>query len=124
MIGLPKLQLRRFGGDVLKFADYGGKLKNNVHQRTDISDTNTFTFLLGQLDGGAARVLAGLSQMQENYKRQSTSSISVSIISARSFAFTHSYTLPNISSLANIAGLRELIDEMGVHVTNLHQRSR
>ena len=76
-------------GNLLKFADYWVNLKNNIDQRTDITDTNKFAFLVGLGMEGRLKCLQVCRRRKKTTKRQSTSSISVSILSARSSALTH-----------------------------------
>ena len=71
-VSLPKIQLKRFGGDILDFANFWENFSQCIGNRPDISDVNKFSYLVGQLDGEAAKAIRGIAQRNENYHQAVT----------------------------------------------------
>ena len=65
---LPKLDLPRFGGDLLKWATFKESFVNHVHSNTSISAFSKFTHLLSLLDGDAMECVQGFSLTEQSYK--------------------------------------------------------
>ena len=64
---LPKLELPKFNGDVTKWQTFWDKFNAIVHQNSDISDINKFTYLQSLLKEEALSCISGLSLTTENY---------------------------------------------------------
>ena len=65
---LPKLNLPRFGGDLLKWSSFKESFINHVHSNSTISQSSKFTHLLSLLDGEAMECVQGFSLTEESYK--------------------------------------------------------
>ena len=63
---LPVLTLPEFNGDE-NWVSFWDKFRNLVHDRTDVSQVNKFTYLLGQLKGPAYELVSELSITDTSY---------------------------------------------------------
>lgn len=63
---LPTLTLPEFNGEG-NWPSFWDKFRSLVHDRTDISNVNKFTYLLGQLKGSAYQLVSELSVVDTNY---------------------------------------------------------
>jgi hypothetical protein len=66
-IKLGKLELPRFGGDALKWREFWDSFQASVHDRTEISAIEKFTFLKNHLDDEALLMVQGYSLTAANY---------------------------------------------------------
>ena len=66
-VKLPLLALNKFSGDTLDWLNFWELFRTAVHERTDIQPPSKFKYLISQLEGEAARLLAGFSQTEDAY---------------------------------------------------------
>ncbi len=66
-VKLPKLDLPKFSGDLLKFTSFWQQFDSCIDSREDLSYIAKFNYLVGLLKGEAKRVLDGLPITHENY---------------------------------------------------------
>jgi hypothetical protein len=67
-IKLGKLELPRFGGDALKWREFWDSFQASVHDRSEISPIEKFTFLKNHLDDEALLMVQGYSLTADNYE--------------------------------------------------------
>ena len=65
---LPYLSLLKFDGDPLNWTKFWESFRTAVHIREDIAPSNKFQYLVGQLEGDAAQLLAGFTHTDSEYK--------------------------------------------------------
>ena len=66
-VKLPKLDLPKFNGDVMKFTSFWQQFEVCVDQQEDLPAVTKFNYLVGLLKGDAKNVIEGLPITQENY---------------------------------------------------------
>ncbi|MEX7539415.1 DUF1759 domain-containing protein, partial [Providencia rettgeri] len=66
-IKLPKLELKKYGGDLLEFNAFWQTFQNAVHNNNSLTDVEKFCYLKNTLVGDAENCIAGLSVTNENY---------------------------------------------------------
>lgn len=64
---LPKLELPKFHGDVLKFQSFWDQFEAAVHKNPDLPDVQKFTYLRSFLDGVAYQTIEGFEVTSANY---------------------------------------------------------
>ena len=64
---LPKLELPKFHGDVLKFQNFWDQFEAAVHKNPDLPDVQKFTYLRSVLDGVAYQTVEGFEVTSANY---------------------------------------------------------
>ena len=65
---LPKLELPKFDGDVLKFQNFGGQFEAAVHDNDNVPAVQKFTFLRSVLEGFAYHTIEGFEVTSANYQ--------------------------------------------------------
>ena len=66
-VKLPQLVLAKFSGNPLDWINFWELFRSAVHIREDIPNSIKFQYLLGQLEGDAAQLLAGFSHSEREY---------------------------------------------------------
>ena len=66
-VKLPTLTLPVFDGDCTKWLGFWDLYKCTIHDNEDLSDIQKFTYLKGQLEGDAAKLIQGFSLETANY---------------------------------------------------------
>ena len=64
---LPKLELPKFDGDVLKFQNFGDLFEAAVHDNDNVPDVQKFTYLRSALEGVAFHTIEGFEVTSANY---------------------------------------------------------
>ena len=64
---LPKIELPKFRGDVMKFLSFWESFESSVHQNAGLSAIDKFNYLRALLDGAAACSIQGLALTEGNY---------------------------------------------------------
>ena len=67
-VRLPDIGVKFFSGDPTLWPEFFDYFNIAVHQNTDLSDIERFTYLKGYLHGDAKRCIQGLSLTKANYK--------------------------------------------------------
>ena len=65
---LPKLDLQKFNGDVLKFAGFWDRFESAIDNNEEIPTVEKFNYLQYYLEGPAARAIEGLQITERNYQ--------------------------------------------------------
>ena len=63
--GLPKLNLPKFDGNILKWQEFWDVYKSAVHEQ-ELSEVTKFNYLKGLVRGAAATVISGISVTNDN----------------------------------------------------------
>ena len=64
---LPKLELPKFDGDVLKFQNFGELFEAAVHDNDNVPYVQKFTYLRSALEGVAYHTIEGFEVTSANY---------------------------------------------------------
>lgn len=118
---LPKLQLKKFSGDVRLFQEFWECYCSAVHDNDRIDKVSKFNYLRSLLDGVAAATISGLPLTAENYEEavkllKSRYGNKQVLISAHIDELLH---LPVVNSVSDIKKLREVYDCIEVNVRSL-----
>ena len=65
---LPKLDLQKFNGDILKFPQFWDRFETAIDKNPDIPTVEKFNYLQYYLEGAAARNIDGLLTTEANYE--------------------------------------------------------
>ena len=65
---LPKLELQKFNGDILKFPQFWDRFETAIDKNPDIPTAEKFNYLQYYLEGAAARNIDGLLTTEANYE--------------------------------------------------------
>jgi hypothetical protein len=120
-VKLPKLVLKRFNGDLTKWATFWDSFESSVHNNSSLSDVDKFNYLNAQLEGRASEAVAGLKLTSANYGE------AIAILKKRfgnkQLTITrHMDVLLNtdaVTSPHNLKGLRHLYDSVETQVRGL-----
>ena len=66
---LPKLTLPNFDGDVQTWQTFWDSFESTVHQNSNLTDVERFSYLKSQLEGEVARTINGFALTHTNYAR-------------------------------------------------------
>ena len=64
---LPKLDLQKCNGDILKFNAFLNRFETAVDYNEDIPKIEKFNYLYHYLEGAAARIVDGMQIIEDNY---------------------------------------------------------
>ena len=67
-IKLPKLELLKFKGNILKWQEFWNKYDAMIHSNSTLQRVDTFNYLKVQLHGEAKDVISGLDITSSNYE--------------------------------------------------------
>ena len=65
---LPKLNLRRFDGDPMKWMSFWDSFEGNIHNKPELSERDKFDYLTGLLDGDVLKVIDNYRLDNRNYQ--------------------------------------------------------
>ena len=68
VVKFPKLELKRFSGDPMKWLEFWDNFQRNVHDNQGYSDVHKMSYLKACLDGAASTTIANLCIKGDNYK--------------------------------------------------------
>jgi len=68
-VKLPNIALGKFSGEHLAWPAFWDLFKASIHDRTDLSGPAKFHYLLSQLEGDAAQLLAGFDHTEQEYEQ-------------------------------------------------------
>eukprot|EP00794_Sanderia_malayensis_P016438 gene16438-18073_t len=116
-IKLPKLQLKHFSGDPMKWMEFWESFERNVHCNNAYSDVHKMSYLKACLDGAASTTIANLRIIGENYKP------AVDVLKAKYgqrsiLKGAHMAALKSIQGVTNsreLNKLRKLYDDIDSH---------
>lgn len=112
---LPKLELPKYNGDILKWTEFWDLFEANIHCR-DIKEVDKLSYLLCSLEGTALQTVHGLGATNENYK------IAVDTLKRRygsrdRVVDAHYDALNKISTASNAATeCRQTLNEIEKHI--------
>ena len=120
-VKLPKLDLRKFDGDISKWSSFWDAFESSVHNNTKLAPIDKFNYLNSLLLKSASEAISGLSLTAANYDE------AVAILKRRFgnkqlIINRHMETLLNINSVKsgfNIQALRQLYDLIESQVRSL-----
>jgi len=120
-VKLPKLDLRKFDGDISKWPSFWNAFESSVHNNTKLAPIDKFNYLNSLLVKSASEAISGLSLTPANYDE------AVAILKRRFgnkqlIINRHMETLLNINSVKsglNIQELRQLHDLIESQVRSL-----
>ena len=118
---LPKLNLPVFSGDVTEWMTFWDSYETAVHQNSELSDVEKFTYLKTLVTRTAKESIAGLTLTSANYKE------AVRLLTDRfgkkeRIISRHMEALLNLESVTwqgNTTGLRSLFDKIETHTREL-----
>jgi len=67
-IKLPKLELQKFNGDVLKWQEFWDSFDASIHRNPNLQPVDKFNYLKVELEGAASAVISGLELTNSNYE--------------------------------------------------------
>ena len=120
-VRLPKLNLRNFKGDPIKFQAFWDSFETTIHNNEDVSDVSKMSYLVSLLEGPAYSAVTGLSLTSANYQTAVDSSkerfsCEEVVISAHMDALLK---LPGANTNSDTKKLRGIYDEVEQHVCGL-----
>ena len=65
---LPKLNLKRFNGDIMKFYTFWETFESTIHNNEELSAIDKYNYLTTYLDGAATSAIHGLPLTEDNYE--------------------------------------------------------
>ena len=66
-IRLPKLELKKFGGEILKWQEFWDTFQASVHKNSSLQLIDKFNYLRAQLEREALKAISGLELTNSNY---------------------------------------------------------
>ena len=113
---LPKLTLPKFSGDPLTWQTFWDSFYVSIHTNHNLSGIQKFTYLKAQLEGDAARAIAGLPLTEANYAH------SIALLEDR-YAQTHKLIKAHMRALLDmpsptnsLTSLRMFYDSVECHI--------
>ena len=119
-IRLPKLELKKFDGDILKWQEFWDTYESTIHNNPSLEKVDKFKYLKCQLVGRPIDALAGLDITNDNYDT------AIDMLQER-YGKLHIIIEAHYSKLANISpptyntiSLRTFYDTTEKHLRALH----
>ncbi len=117
---LPKLDLQKFSGDILKFSGFWDRFETAIDKNSDIPKIEKFNYLKYYLEGSAARMIEGMQITETNYETAKE------MIKKR-FGQTQNVITAHIEELLKLkptaadrpSQLRYLFDKISLHLRGL-----
>ena len=67
-IKLPKLELQKFDGNILKWQKFWDSFEASIHRNSNLQPVDKFNYLRAELEGDASTVISGLELTNSNYE--------------------------------------------------------
>ena len=67
-VRLPKLELSKFNGNILKWQEFWDAFEATIHKNQTLQHVNKFNYLKAELIGNAQTVISGLELTNNNYE--------------------------------------------------------
>ena len=120
-VRLPKIELKKFDGDIMKWQTFWDQYESSVHEQPYLSAVDKFSYLRSLLNSTASACIAGLALTNENYNE------AVLLLNER---FGNKQLLINaymeyfiklqvVKSMNQIKELRTIYDQLEATVRNL-----
>ena len=109
-IKLPKLELQKFNGNILKWQEFWDSFEASIHKNPNLHPVVKFNYLRAELEGYASVVISGLDLTNTNYE------VAVNLLQERfgrdepNMDAHYSVLMDLPVSLNNVAKLRETCD--------------
>ena len=118
---LPELKLLHFNGDMTKWTPFWDSYKAAIHEDSELSDIDKFTYLRSLLEHTASEAISGLTLTAANYAE------AVDILRKRfgdndRIIESHMEALAGlkaVSSSHKLQALKKLFDQVGAHIRGL-----
>ena len=121
-VKLPKIELKKFDGDILKWQTFWDQYESAVHKQPNLSDVDKFSYLRTLLSATASESISGLALTNENYNE------AVNLLNER---FGNKQLLINaymdsfhkiqaVKSMNQVKELRTIYDQLESTVRNLN----
>ena len=121
-VKLPKLTLKRFNGDLTKWATFWDSFVSSVHSHPGLSDVDKFNYLNTLLEGtAAAEAISGLKLTGPNYG-EAVAILKRQFGTTKEIVSKHMEALVNIDAVTsqyNLKGLRHFYDLVESQVRGL-----
>ena len=118
-IKLPKLELQKFNGNILKWQEFRDSFEASIHKNPNLQPVVKFNYLRAELEGYASVVISGLDLTNTNYE------VAVNLLQERfgrdepNMDAHYSVLMDLPVSLNNAAKLRETYDMIEKHLRSL-----
>ena len=66
-IRLPKLESKKFGGEILKWQEFWDIFEASIHKNSSLQPIDKFSYLRAQLEREALKAISGLELTNSNY---------------------------------------------------------
>jgi hypothetical protein len=120
-VKLPKLSIKKFGGDLTKWVTFWDSFDSSIHQNPGLSNVDKFNYLNSFLESTAAESIAGLTLTSANYD-EAVATLKRRFGNTQMIVNKHMdalLTLPVVTSHHDLRGLRRLYDSVEAHVRGL-----
>lgn len=120
-VKLPKLSIKRFGGDLTKWATFWDSFNSAIHSNPSLSSIDKFNYLRSLVDSSAAEAIAGLTITSANYD-EAIATLKKRFGDTQLIVNRHMEALLGIvavSSHLDVKGLRKLHDTVEAHIRGL-----
>ncbi len=118
---LPKLSIKKFGGDLTKWVTFGDSFHSLIHSNPSLSSVDKFNYLTLLVESSAAEAIAGLTITSANYE-EAIATLRKRFGNPQLIVNRHMEALLGVtagSSHLDIKGLRKLHDTVETHVRGL-----
>ena len=118
-IRLPKLELKKFGGEILKWQEFWDTFEASIHKNSSLQPIDKFNYLRAQLEREALKAISGLELTNSNYDA------AIAILKERYgneqlIVDTHYTKLMEMSPAVNrTTSLRDTLDVIEQHLRSL-----
>ena len=121
-VRLPKLEVQKFNGDIIKFRGFWDQFQSAIHNNDDLSDIEKFTYLKSVLFHTAAELVSGLALSSTNYEKavellKERFGNTQTLISAHMDALVR---IPRVENIAHVTKLRAMYDTLESGIRNLN----
>lgn len=120
-VSLPKLQIKKFNGDVTQFVTFWDEFKSTVHHKRGLTDVQRFKYLKDLVVGDAARSIENIPLSEDNYHNavkylfRRFGDVETIIVGI----FSKLLEFGKISKSNDVASLRNMIDKINNCVLTL-----
>ena len=117
-VRLPKLTLKKFGGDITLWSSFWDSFESSIHNNPDLTDIDKFNYLHSLLEHTAAEAIAGLTLSSSNYE-EAIALLKKRFGSKQQLISKHMKALLNleaVTSSRDLKNLRQLYDKVESHV--------
>lgn len=120
-VKLPKLQLRSFNGDLVKWTAFWESFESAIHRNTELSEVEKFNYLNSLLERSAREAVSGLALTAANY-HQAIETLKKRFGCKQLIVNKHMDALLQVEAVTssqNPRALRKLLDSVSSHIHSL-----